>query len=86
MKAKKNTHSRLKDERINLILKIVMAGLFLTGAIIFSYPFVSDAINNYYDQIRIEEMQAKSDKQNKEQLQAQRAELEQKKSSLTRRG
>ena len=86
MKAKKNTHSRLKDERINLILKIVMAGLFLTGAIIFSYPFVSDAINNYYDQIRIEEMQAKSDKQNKEQLQAQKAELEQKNQALLEEG
>ena len=32
---------RLKNERINLILKLLMAILFTTGAIIFSYPFLA---------------------------------------------
>lgn len=46
-----------KNERVNLFLKLLMALLFMTGAIIFSYPFVVDAINNYYDQKMIEELQ-----------------------------
>lgn len=49
-----DTH--LKNERMNLLLKLLMAFLFLTGAVIFSYPFVVDAINNYYDQKIIEKI------------------------------
>ncbi len=43
-----------KNERINLFLKLLMATLFIIGAIIFSYPFVSNAINSYYDQKMME--------------------------------
>ena len=42
---------RLKNERINLILKLLMAILFTTGAIIFSYPFLANAVNSYYDPV-----------------------------------
>ena len=45
---------RQKNERINLILKLLMAILFTTGAIIFSYPFLSNAVNSYYDQKMME--------------------------------
>ena len=38
---------RQKNERINLILKLLMAILFTTGAIIFSYPFLANAVNSY---------------------------------------
>lgn len=37
----------------NIILKSVIALLFFIGAALFCYPFVSDAINNYYDQYMI---------------------------------
>ncbi|HDT8183474.1 TPA: class C sortase, partial [Enterococcus faecalis] len=45
---------RLKNERINLILKLLMAILFTTGAIICSYPFLANAVNSYYDQKMME--------------------------------
>jgi sortase A len=45
-----------KDERINLILKLMMALLFILGVLVFSYPFVVDSINNYYDQKAIEKL------------------------------
>ncbi|EOI44421.1 hypothetical protein UIY_02682, partial [Enterococcus faecium EnGen0317] len=45
---------RQKNERINLILKLLMAILFTTGAIIFSYPFLANAVNSYYDQKMME--------------------------------
>lgn len=60
----------LKNERINLLLKLLMALLFLTGAVTFSYPFVVDAINNYYDQKTIEKMH----RENQEQLLTEREE------------
>lgn len=39
-----------KNNLINFILKMLMISIFTIGAIIFSYPFVSDSINNFYDQ------------------------------------
>ena len=63
---------KLKNERINLILKCLMILLFISGAIVFSYPFVADAINNFHDQLVIDnyqkEMQAANQKQQKEKL------------------
>ena len=54
-------NERQRNERINLLLKLVMAILFMTGAVIFSYPFVVDAINNYYDQKMIERIQLENE-------------------------
>lgn len=44
---------KLKNERINLLLKGLITFLFITGAGVFSYPFVADAINNFHDQLVI---------------------------------
>lgn len=41
---------RNRLELVDLILKLGMITLFTVGALIFSYPFISDSINNYYDQ------------------------------------
>ncbi|MGO3372795.1 hypothetical protein [Pseudolactococcus laudensis] len=51
---KQNSHQdRLKDEKVNLFLKSLMAFLFILGAIVFSYPFIADSVNNFYDQLSI---------------------------------
>lgn len=39
-----------REELINLMIKIIMISMFSLGAIVFSYPFISDSINNFYDQ------------------------------------
>jgi len=48
-----------------------MAVMFLTGAAIFSYPFVVDSLNNYLDQQRIasfqQKMQMKEEKKQKQE-------------------
>lgn len=86
MKQEGKKNQQLKKERLNLILKLLMSILFITGAIVFSYPFVSDAINNYYDQKNIEKLQIETEKQNIEQLQKQREELERKNQELLAEG
>lgn len=59
-----------KDERINLILKLMMALLFILGVLVFSYPFVVDSINNYYDQKAIEKLH----KENQEEFKTKKTE------------
>lgn len=86
MKQATTEQQRLKNERINLILKFLMALLFLSGAIVFSYPFVSDAINNYYDQKAIEQLQEQTAKQNLEDLKRQKEELIAKNTQLLAEG
>lgn len=86
MKQSTTEQQRLKNERINLILKFLMALLFLAGAIVFSYPFVSDAINNYYDQKAIEQLQAQTAKQNLAELKRQKEELAEKNAQLLAEG
>ena len=56
---KKHTpeQDKLKNERINLGLKVLMALLFFVGAMVFSYPFIVDTINNFYDQRVIDNYQ-----------------------------
>ena len=49
----KNPHSFSKDEKVNLILKLVAVILFALGVAIFFYPFVVDSLNNYIDQVKI---------------------------------
>ena len=41
---------RNREEFINFLIKITMITLFTMGALVFSYPFISDSINNFYDQ------------------------------------
>ena len=48
---------KLKNERINLLLKGVITFLFIAGAGVFSYPLVADAINNFHDQLVIDNYQ-----------------------------
>ena len=69
-----------KQERINILLKCLMTGLFILGLGIFSYPFVADAINNFYDQIMLEKLS----KEHKQHFLQESQQLEEmKKSNLT---
>lgn len=58
---------RLKDEKVNLALKGLMAILFISGALVFSYPFIADAVNNFYDQLSINQYQKTMQDQYKSQ-------------------
>ena len=69
---------KLKNERINLVLKGLITLLFIAGAGVFSYPFVADAINNFHDQLVIDnyqnELKADSKTQQKKRLTVLQAE------------
>lgn len=53
-----------KDDKINFGLKVIMALLFLTGAAVFSYPFVVDSLNNFIDQQMIAKYQQEANERN----------------------
>ncbi|WP_256958439.1 class C sortase [Vagococcus fluvialis] len=46
-----------------MVLQSSMMILFVLGAIIFSYPFIADSINNYYDQKNLEKFQDANNKE-----------------------
>lgn len=48
-----------RGDKIDLVLKLSIAVMFITGFLIFMYPFVVDSINNFVDQRRLEEVQEK---------------------------
>lgn len=78
MRVKKlNSHQdRLKDEKVNLLLKSLMAFLFVLGAIVFSYPFIADSVNNFYDQLSINNYQKEMQTQYKAQEKRRLSEME----------
>lgn len=74
MESLKNRWS--KEEKMNVSLKLLMAVLFFMGALIFMYPFVVDAINNYADQKRIAYYLDESNKENQTKIKAEAKERE----------
>lgn len=64
-----------RDDRINLMLKLLMAVMFLAGFLIFIYPFVVDSVNNFVDQRRMEQMQAEMTKTNRQQAKQRLAQM-----------
>ncbi|MGX7126344.1 class C sortase [Enterococcus viikkiensis] len=52
-------HKPERRDKIDLLLKLSIAMMFITGFLIFMYPFVVDSINNFVDQQRLEEVQDK---------------------------
>ncbi|WP_242704028.1 hypothetical protein [Candidatus Enterococcus moelleringii] len=46
------------DDKVNLGLKLTIAFMFILGFLIFMYPFVVDAVNNYVDQQRLDKVEA----------------------------
>lgn len=62
---------RLKKQKINLFLKLTIALMFVSGALIFLYPFVVDSINNFVDQMRITQERNEIEQASKEEKQKQ---------------
>ena len=76
----------MKREQMNVLLKVIMFTLFVSGAGIFAYPFISDAVNNYYDQKNLAQMQVETEQENINQLQKQKEELARKNEELLAEG
>lgn len=71
-----------KDEKINVLLKTLMVILFVTGAVIFFYPFASNGLNNYLDQQRIQYYMTQTEKKNQARLAAATKKMQKKNQKL----
>ena len=65
-----------KRDKIDLLLKLSIAVMFIVGFLIFMYPFVVDSINNYVDQQRLEEVQDKMEARSEAEKKKRLAKLE----------
>lgn len=74
-----------KEDKINFGLKVLMALLFLTGAAVFSYPFVVDALNNFVDQQMIAKYQREANERNEAQREKLISEMAEKNAAMTRK-
>lgn len=67
-------NQKSKGDAINLLLKIVITVLFISGATVFSYPFMADTINSFRDQLVIDnykkDLAKGSESEKRKQLQA----------------
>ena len=80
---KKKTEKR-PQTKISILLQLFMAVMFLTGAAVFTYPFLADALSNYLDQRRIENYQKQLARE-KEEKQEQRLAVQEKKNQALAR-
>ena len=65
-----------KTSIINLMIKLAMISLFIMGALVFSYPFIADSINNYHDQKMIQEYVNQHNADQQQEKDARLAKLE----------
>lgn len=75
--------NRDKDKTIDIMIKITMAVLFTIGALIFSYPFISDSINNFYDQKMMERNLRSNNEEVRLQTEQRIEEMSQKNSEMS---
>ncbi|MDU6523317.1 MAG: class C sortase, partial [Enterococcus sp.] len=57
-----------KGAKKQMISKILMIFVFLTGVLVMTYPFYINAVNNFIDEKRMEEVQRQNQEQNQEQV------------------
>lgn len=72
----------MKETYLSMGLKIIMVSMFVMGALLFLYPFVSNVINNQFDYQRVQKYQQKSE----QELEKQREQLKKKQEKLTADG
>lgn len=75
MVKKKALREAQEHKNLNFFLKLAMIALFVMGSLVFMYPFVVDAVNNYLDQQRIAEFHTKTMEANREELAKQKQKL-----------
>ncbi len=80
---KKKTEKR-PQTKISMLLQLFMAVMFLTGAAVFTYPFLADALSNYLDQRRIENYQKQLAREKEEKHEQRLAVQEKKNQALAR--
>lgn len=75
-----------KSDKRQLFSKIFMILIFLTGLLVMMYPFYINAINDYIDEKRMEEVQLQNQKQNKEQVRKAKERMRKRNEELKKNG
>ena len=75
-----------KSARRQLISKIFMIIVFLVGVLVMMYPFYINAVNDFIDQKRMEEVQRQNKEQNKEQVRKAKERMKKRNEELKKNG
>ncbi|GCF94029.1 class C sortase [Enterococcus florum] len=75
-----------KGSRKQLVSKMVMIFIFLAGILVMLYPFYSNAINDFVDRQRLEQVQQKNEVRSKEEKARIKAEMKKKNEELAVNG
>lgn len=69
-----------------MVSKIFMILIFLVGLLVMTYPFYINAVNDFIDQKRMEEVQRKNREQNIEQVRKAKERMKQRNEELKKTG
>lgn len=69
-----------------MISKIFMILIFLVGVLVMMYPFYINAVNDFIDQKRMEEVQEQNKEQNKEQVRKAKERMKKRNEELKKMG
>ncbi|MFC0277552.1 class C sortase [Enterococcus devriesei] len=75
-----------KGAKKQMISKILMIFVFLTGVLVMTYPFYINAVNNFIDEKRMEEVQRQNQEQNQEQVRKTKEKMKKRNEELKKNG
>lgn len=75
-----------KSAKRQMISKIFMILVFLVGVLVMMYPFYINAVNDFIDQKRMEEVQQQNKEQNKEQVRKAKERMKKRNEELKKNG
>ena len=75
-----------KSAKRQMLSKIFMILVFLVGVLVMMYPFYINAVNDFIDQKRMEEVQQQNKEQNKEQVRKAKERMKKRNEELKKNG
>lgn len=75
-----------RSAKRQMISKIFMILVFLAGVLVMMYPFYINAVNDFVDQKRMEEVQEQNKRQNKEQVRKAKERMKKRNEELKKNG
>ncbi|MBO0454729.1 sortase A [Enterococcus sp. AZ007] len=77
---------KTRSAKQQMISKILMIVVFLAGVLVMMYPFYINAVNDFVDQKRLEEVQEKNKQQNKEEVRKAKERMKKRNEELKKNG
>lgn len=77
---------KTRSPKRQMFSKIFMIIVFLTGVLVMTYPFYINAVNDFIDQKRMEEVQRQNREQNREQVRKAKEQMAKRNAELKKNG